>query len=158
MENESVLEELFGLLIREEIPTEVRAAIARHFGEQHYLLAKEAVIAGLSDKDPMVRDASIDALANYWELHEVGPKLIEMVENDPQDFVRMRAAQGLGTIRYTEGLPTLKRVILESSDDEALQETAYEAVLSILGKDEYDILEGGVDKPTVIDWELVHTL
>ncbi len=158
MEKEKVLEELFGLFVREEIPAEVRAAIATHFGEQHYLLAKEAVIAGLSDKDSMVRDACIGALANDWQLEEVGPKLIEIMENDPQDFVRMDAAQGLGSIRYTEALPALKRVILESSDDEALRDLAYEAVLSILGKDNYDILEEGVDKPTLIDWELVRSL
>ena len=67
------------------------------------------------------------------------------------------AAQGLGAIHYKESLPVLKRIILES-DNEALREMAYEAVLSILGKDDYDILKEGVDKPTVIDWELVRAL
>lgn len=157
MEKEKVLEELFGLFVREDIPAEVRAAIATHFGDCQYLLAKEAVVAGLSDKDPMVRDACIGALTNDWELEEVGPKLIEMMENDPQDFVRMDAAQGLGAIRYTEALPALKRVILEG-DNEPLREMAYEAVLAIVGKDKYDILEEGVNKPTIIDWELVRSL
>jgi HEAT repeat protein len=157
MEEERVLEELFGLFVRDEIPAEVRAAIATEFGKRHYLLAKEAMLAGLSDKDSMVRDACIDALANEWKLQEVGPKLIDMLENDDQDFVRMEAAQGLGAIHYKESLPVLKRIILES-DNEALQEMAYEAVLSILQKDDYNILEEGVDKPTVIDWELVRSL
>lgn len=157
MENERVLEDLFGLFVRDEIPGEVRAAIARHFGESHYLLAKEAIVAGLSDKDPMVRDACVDALANHWEMPEAGPKLIEIMEHDEQDFVRMRAAQGLGAIRYSQGLPALKRIILDGNN-EALQETAYESVLSILGKGDYDVLEMGVDKPTVIDWELIRSL
>ena len=157
MKEEKVLEELFGLFVRDEIPAAVRAAIATHFGESQYLLAKEAVLAGLSDKDPMVRDACIGALANDWELEEVGPKLIEIMENDPQDFVRMDAAQGLGAIRYPEALAALKRVILED-DNESLREMAYEAVLAILGKDKYDILEDGVDKATVINWDLVRSL
>jgi HEAT repeat protein len=158
MENDSVLEELFHLFVRAEIPPEVRAAIATHFGAIRYLLAKEAILAGLSDNEPLVRDACVDVLANQWQLEEVGPKLVEMMEDDEQDFVRMGAAQGLGAIRYREAIPVLKQIILDSNSEDALQAMAYEALLSILGKDEYDALERGVDEPTVIDLELVRNL
>ena len=59
----------------------------------------------------------------------------------------MRADQGLGYIRHTNALPTLKRVILEDSD--GLREVAYDSVLMILGKDDYNIPEEGLDRPTV---------
>jgi len=153
-----IREELFDLFLRAEIPPEVRAAIATHFGASRYLLAKEAILAGLSDSDPLVRDACIDVLAIEWELEEVGPKLMEIMEGDEQDFVRMRAAQGLGIIRFHEAIPLLKRIILDSDEDDALQAMAYEALLLILGKEDYDALERGVDEPTVIDWELVRSL
>jgi HEAT repeat protein len=157
MVKDRTLEELFDLFVRDEIPGEVRAAIANQFGENHYLLAKEAVLAGLCDRESLVRDACIDVLANQWHLQEVGPKLVEMMEHDEQDFVRMRAAQGLGALRQLEAVPFLKRIILNSNGEEALQETAYEALLAILGKGD-EVLERGIDEPTVIDWELVRSL
>lgn len=153
-----IREELFGLFVRADIPPEVRAAIATHFGGSRYLLSKEAILAGLSDSDPLVRGACIDVLAIEWQLEEVGPKLVEMMEHDEQDFVRMSAAQGLGIIRFHDAIPFLKRIILDSNEDDALQAMAYEALLLILGKNDYDALERGVDEPTVIDWQLVRSL
>src|ERR1700686_534949 len=134
MNDEKLLRELLELFLRREIPVGVRAAIANELGQSHYLPAKEALLAGLSDSDAVLRKECIDALANYWKLEEIGPKLIHVLESDEYDFVRMVAADGLGAIRYREALPVLKRVILESTEDESLQETAYESVLSILGK------------------------
>lgn len=158
MTDQTILEELFRLFSRPEMPGGVRSAIASELGQELYYPAKQALVEGLSDEDPIVRDSCIEALANHWELQEIAPRLIKLFEDDEYDFVRMRAAQGLGSLRYREALPVLKRIILDSSKDESLQETAYEAVLSILGKDEYDILKEGVDKPTVIDWDLVRSL
>jgi len=158
MRDEKILEELLRLFIRQETPPGVRAAIAQEFGESRYYPAKEALLEGLTSSDAVIRDACIESLAIRWKLDELGPRLIEILEGDEYDFVRMRAAEGLGAIRYKEALPILKRIILESAHDQALQETAYEAVLSILGKEEDKIIEAGIDKPIVIDWELVHSL
>ncbi len=152
----NIQEELFDLFVRAEIPAEVRAAIATHFGASHYLPAKEALIACLSDSEALVRDACVDVLAIEWGLEEVAPKLIKMLENDEQDFVRMRAAQGLGVIRFQEAIPSLKQIILDNEGEDALKAMAYEALLLILGKDE--AFEQGVDEPTVIDWELIRSL
>ena len=82
MLSDSLLEELFDLFVREEVPAEVRAAIAHQFGENRYLLAKEAVLAGLSDSDAFMRDACIEVVSYHWQLKEVGPKLLDMMEND----------------------------------------------------------------------------
>lgn len=158
MVSERILAELLEMFCRREIPGGVRSSIASELGLAKYYRAKEAFIEGLSEEDPLVRDRCIEALANHWQFQEVGSRLIELFEGDEYDFVRMRAAAGLGSIRYERALPVLKRVIMDESEDDSLRETAYDAVLSILGKEEDDILETGVDKPTVIDWDLVRSL
>lgn len=158
MADENILRELLQLFVRKEIPALIRSAIVREFGEGHYYPAREALFAGLADSEAVVREECIKALANDWTLQEVGPRLVEILENDDYGFVRMTAACGLGSIRYREALPVLKRAILDDKEHESLREIAYEAVLSILGKEEDDILETGVDQPTVIDWDLVRSL
>lgn len=154
----SVLRELLELFKRAEIPVQVRASIAEELGEARYLPAKEALLAGLAYPDSAMRCSCIKALANNWELEEVGPFLVDILLKDEFEFVRVNAACGLGAIRYKEALQALKQVILDDSYDMTLRETAYEAVLSILGRVDEDVLETGVDKPTPIDWDLVRNL
>lgn len=150
-----ILRELLALFQREDIPVTVRTSIAQVLGETSYIPAKEALLAGLTHPDASMRSSCINALANDWELGEVGPALVEILLHDDFEFVRMAAASGLGAIRYKQALPALKEVILKDKYDMTLREAAYEGLLAILGKDQDVFPAESFDKKTTIDWDLV---
>lgn len=151
-----ILQELLELLRRPEIPINVRTAIADELGNRQYLPAKNLLLQGLTDADSNMRSTCIRAVSFGLELREAAPTLIEILLNEEYEHVRIDAAYGLGTLRYKQALPSLKQVILDDALHMTLREAAYEAVLSILGKDTEEVPEIG--KPTVIDWGLVHSL
>jgi HEAT repeat protein len=151
----AVLRELLQLFERSDIPDTVRMSIADVFGEAHYEPAKDALLVGMAHSDAAIRSSCVKALSTGWELPGIGPLLVDILLNDEFEFVRMDAAAGLGSIRYKPALPALKEVILNEKYHMTLREAAYEAVLSILGReDEFPV----IGKPTVIDWDLVQKL
>jgi HEAT repeat protein len=150
-----ILRELLNLLNRPEIPTNVRSVIADELGKSRYLPAKEALMLGLNDQDSNMRSACIRALGIEMEVREAAPMLMEILLRDEFEHVRIDAAYGLGALRYKPALPALKVVILDNTYDMTLREAAYDAVLSILGKDEGEF---PTDNPTIIDWDLVNGL
>lgn len=150
-----ILRELLTLFQREDIPVTVRTSIAQVLGEASYTPAKGVLIKALTYPDASMRSSCINALANDWELAEVGPALVEILLHDDFEFVRMAAASGLGAIRYKPALPALKEVILEDKYDMTLREAAYEALLAILGKDQDEFPAESFDRKTAIDWDLV---
>lgn len=155
---DAILKELLDLFRRAEIPGQVRATIAQVLGPSRYFEAKDALLAGLEDPDPVVRDACIDTLADDWQLSEVAPFLVPILEADAYEFVRMSAATGLGILRYEAALPALKNAILDESTDISFKEVAYEAILRILGRaDELPTIEEP-EKEVEIDWDFVRRL
>ncbi len=153
-----ILREMLEFFNRAEVPIRVRASIAEELGERQYLPAREALLAGLSDSDANMRSACIRAVGTDMELCEAGPLLTEILLNDEFEHVRIDAAYGLGALRYKQALPALKEIILDKKYDMTLRSAAYEAVLSILGKEQEESPSESIGKPANIDWDLVHKL
>lgn len=157
MREERVLRELLSLFNREEIPVGVRAAAADELGESRFVPAKDALLAGLENPDPVMRRSCILALALGFKAAEAAPKLMQILADDDTDFVKLDAALGLGHLRSREALTTLKRIVLDEGQGDDLRETAYEAILSILGLDdgrgEHDLA-----RPISIDFDLIRRL
>jgi HEAT repeat protein len=151
-----ILRELLNLLSRTEIPINVRSVIADELGRCRYLPAKELLILGLNDADSNMRSACIRALGIEMEVREAAPTLMEILLHDEFEHVQIDAAYALGALRYKLALPALKQVTLDESRDMTVREAAYEAILSILGRDEEEIPSIGAS--TDIDWDLVRSL
>ncbi len=153
-----ILRELLELFGRPEIPVDVRSSIADELGKRQYLPAKDLLMQGLSDLDSNMRSACIRALGIDMEIREAAPALMEILLNDEYEHVKIDAAYGLGAIRYKQALPALKQIILDDKYDMTLRGAAYEAVLSILGKESEEDPTESIGKPANIDWDLVHKL
>lgn len=153
-----VLRELLELLNRPEIPIDVRTVIADELGKRQYMPAKKLLLEGLTDSNSNMRSACIRALGIEMEIQEAAPTLVEILLNDEFEHVRIDAAYGLGALRYKRALPVLKQIILDEKYDVTLREAAYEAVLSILGKEPDEDPTESIGKPVNIDWDLVHKL
>jgi HEAT repeats len=151
-----ILRELLNLLNRPEIPTNVRSVIADELGKSRYLPAKEALMLGLNDQDSNMRSACIRALGIEMEVREAAPILMEILLHDEFENVQIDAAYGLGALRYKGALTALKQVTLDESRDMTVRGAAYEAILSILGRESEEIPDIGA--PAVIDWDLVRSL
>ena len=153
-----VLRELQELFSRPEIPIDVRTSIADELGKRQYLPAKELLMEALTDSNSNMRSACIRALGIEMEVAEAAPILVEILLNDEFEHVRIDAAYGLGALRYRQALPALKQVILDEKYDITLRGAAYEAVLSILGKEQEENPAESFGKPPIIDWDLVYRL
>ncbi len=89
-----------------------------------YVLSFEAVARiGLKDENAPVRMMSIEMLADY-ELADLIPNFLQMVENDPDAEVRARAATALGQYVYMGEVEELAETTLHKVEDCLLRVTS----------------------------------
>jgi hypothetical protein len=83
------------------------------FGREHFLEARADVERLLSCEDQEVRSLALSVLALDWNLQEHWKTALEVVEHDPDDDNRLRAATLLGGLKRNTGdhqvLQTLAR-------------------------------------------------
>jgi aminopeptidase N len=109
----------------------VQRAIARELGEAGGDVAREALLAGLSIKNPKVRAAVAESLGKFEEESEVEQALAEIVKKgDPSYRVEANAIEAWADVYQGDPTETLKGLMSRDSDNEVIRR----AVLRSIGK------------------------
>jgi HEAT repeat protein len=99
---------LLETLFQDKAPA-VRAAAAEVLARVPQERSTILLLGGLSDPDEEVRARSVDALVRL-EYTAAGPRMLEMLREDPSPLVRERAALAAGLFRFSGGETALLRL------------------------------------------------
>ena len=109
------------------VPTWRRQAILEdieEIGSSDYVLSFEAFARfGLQDKEPRVRELAIRTLWEY-ELTDLVPTFLHMMETDPDEAVRAVAASALGQYIYLGEIEELSASTLRKIEEKLLKVTS----------------------------------
>ncbi len=137
LEDHAQLADELALQIRTERDPLVRKAIQETAGELEAPLAREMLIAGLSDDDLNVRLVCCQMLGKRGEPENVAP-LQKILEKTGDLDLRLAAADALGQIRSPESIRALGVALKDR--DPALQFAAVEAMKNLTDQDlGYDV-------------------
>lgn len=154
-----LLEELRrGLLSSDEVYHTVAT-----FGREHFLEARPDVERLLSCENQEVRSIALNVLALDWKLQKHWKTALDVVEHDPDDDNRLRAATLLGGLKRDTGdhqvLQTLAHVV-RNEEDLFVRKAAYLAMQSVLydrgPRVRLENLQKPFDLEKDVDWELVN--
>src|SRR5690349_7040171 len=77
----------------------------------------DQLMTDLKNPDPKIRNQAVKDLGDMREQAKSAyPQLIELMQNDPADYVRSNAASALGDIKAVEAVPVMIAA-LKSGDD-----------------------------------------
>lgn len=126
------LVEDLAMQIRTEQDPLVRLAIQEAVGNFQVPLARDMVVAGISDDDLDVRLACCRILGERGEMENV-PILSNVLRGSDALDVKLAATDALGNINSTESVPTLALAL--KSRDPAMQYAAVEALKRVSDED-----------------------
>jgi HEAT repeat protein len=139
MEQELSQQELFRLL--QELrqgklsPDEIYNVLV-DFGRMRFLEARPDVERLLHHEDQQVRYMALNVLTLDWHLKEYWKTALDVLEHDPDDDNRLRAATVLDALKKNTGDPlvlrALARVVRNENENEFVRKAAYHAMQSIL--------------------------
>lgn len=137
-------------------------ALVHVIGNAGFLDAKPPIEDLLLSKDSSLRRAALVVLALVWacEDHRHTCERLAFLEPDPDDEIRRTAVAGLGTVLEGSQDASALRLVLPMIEDEntteAFRDTAYMALLLIMGKSIHQIpWDAHIEWPHGADWSLV---
>ena len=158
-------EELEGLLesLRRDAlsPHEIYHAI-QAFGEMNFQEARPEVERFLKSEDAELRFVALKVLTRYWHLAEHWQTARDVLEHDPDEECRFRAASALADLkRNTQDRFTLRvlaHVVRNEQENPIVREEAYAAMKAILDfdpREQFQIASRGLDWEKGVDWKMV---
>jgi len=105
---------LLETLFQDQAPA-VRAAAAGVLGQVPHERSTILLLSGLSDPDEEVRARSVDALVRLGHA-AAGPRVLEMLREDPSALVRERTAVAAGLFRIAGGETALLRIATRAEE------------------------------------------
>ena len=132
------------------------------FGELNFQEAQSEVERFLKSEDPELRFIALKVLTRYWHLEKHWKTAQDVLEHDPDEDCRFRAAHALaGLRRNTQDRSTLKvlaRVVRNEQEKRVVREAAYAAMREIIHynpREQLHIASRGFDLAKEIDWKMV---
>lgn len=105
----------------------VRRAAAHALGELRSLEARDALKAGLADKDPLVRRGVCSALGNFRDDRPAAELLLKALHRDRSDYVRAAALHALARTHDRRAFGELQRHLRRPSHNDVVASTALAA-------------------------------
>lgn len=135
------------------------------FGRVGFLEARADVEQLLSHPDQEVRYMALEVLTLDWHIHEHWKTALDVLEHDPDDENRIRAAGILSALKKNtqdrQVLQTLARTIRNENNDMQLRKVAYYAMESVLHdpgpRARLERHRQPFDPVKDIDWNLVNS-
>jgi HEAT repeat protein len=142
-------------------PRETYRAI-QAFGEMNFQEARPEVEGFLKSEDPELRFVSLKVLTLYWHLEEYWETAREILEHDPDEDCRFRAAAALADLKQDtqdrQTLQVLARVVRNEQEELVVREAAYAAMKAVLHFDPHEQFHTATrsfDLDKEADWEMV---
>lgn len=144
-------------------PRETYRAI-QAFGEMNFLEARPEVEGFLKSEDPELRFVSLKVLTLYWHLAEHWETARRVLEDDPDEDCRFRAAGALADLkrntRDRQTLQVLARVVRNEQEKRVVREEAYAAMKAVLHfdpREQFQTATLSFDLEKEADWEMVES-
>ncbi len=129
----------------------VRSTLARLLAERTGDVARDGLIAALTDEHPDVRRTSLDALARFRrDPAAIAAVASRLAASEPSDSVYTTAIAAYARLAPDDLLPALQPALVRESRDEVVRSAALEAVATQGGLPTLELLAQwtGEDKPT----------
>jgi hypothetical protein len=131
-------------------------------GEQNFREARPDIERLLKSDIPELRFVSLKVLTRYWDLMEFWSVAKDVLENDPDEECRFRAASDLAYLKRDTGdkitLSVLARVVRNEQENSIVRQSAYAAMTEIIHYDPREQFRLAVKDRNLIedvDWSLV---
>lgn len=132
------------------------------FGEMDFQEARPEVERFLQSEEPELRFVALKVLTRYWRLPQHWQTARDVLEHDPDEECRFRAASDLGSLKMNtkdkETLSVLAQVVRNEREKPVVREAAYTAMKAILHYDPREQLHlaaHNLDLEKDVDWKLV---
>jgi HEAT repeat protein len=142
-------------------PRETYRAI-QAFGEMNFQEARPEVERFLGSEDPELRFVSLKVLTRYWHLEEHWETARKVLEHDPDEDCRFRAADALADLKQDtqdrQTLQVLARVVRNEQEKRVVRESAYAAMKAVLHfdpREQFHTATQGFDLDKEADWDMV---
>jgi len=133
------------------------------FGEMNFQEARPEVEKFLKSEDAELRFVALKVLTSYWHLEEHWVTAWNVLEHDPDEDCRFRAAIALGALKRntqdSSTLSVLARVVRNEHEKHVVREAAYAAmkeVLQYVPREQFNMATHGLDFEKDIDWDMVN--
>jgi aminopeptidase N len=113
----------------------VRAQALAALGKIGGAKAKEAVLPGLADPEPWVREVAVDQLSKFPDDSALADRLKEIADRDSAYRVRAAALLGLGQRKAEGAVAVLENAAKKDSPDDVIRRAALRA-MGALGNDQ----------------------
>ena len=146
-----------GTLSKRELYRSIQA-----FGETDFQVARPEVERFLQSEEPELRFVALKVLTRYWRLPEHWKTARDVLEHDPDEECRFRAASDLGSLKMNtkdrETLSVLAHVARNEQEKPVVREAAYAAMKAVLHYDPQEQLQLAAHSLNLekdVDWEMV---
>lgn len=132
-------------------------------GEMNFQEARPEVERFLKSTEPELRFQALKVLTQYWRLAEHWETARDMLEHDPDEECRFRAANALKSLMMNtqdrRTLTVLARVVRNEQENQVVRESAYAAMRGVLHfepREQLHLAAHTIDLEKDVDWEMVN--
>lgn len=133
------------------------------FGEMNFQEARPEVEMFLKSEDAELRFVALKVLTSYWRLEEHWTTACDVLEHDPDEDCRFRAASALGALKRntqdSSTLSVLAQVVRNKREKRVVREAAYAAMKEVLQfepLEQFKMATHGLDLEKDVDWNMVN--
>jgi hypothetical protein len=143
------------------IPEDAIYSVLHQFGESSFFEAKRDIEKYLRHDDPQLRYIALNVLTLHWKCSTHRETCVQFVLNDDDSENRRLGTSGLAALlegtRDAEALRVLLQVFHNESEEWHVRDSAYSAILYILGRpvNEQPVASRKLDYSRDVRWELV---